>query len=117
MIEPKYVEYATARLLKDKGINIYSKYRVTDFNGVDQKAEFASEMFPYLPEQWAVIEYLNVKHNIWIFVDKTNRWYWTIQLTKEHKYIHQEDFTNQPGFGTTQEAIEDGILYALNYYI
>lgn len=75
------------------------------------------------PTQALVIKWLRIKHNIHIFVDCTQKWFWTIEILKEFKYINQEDleldsgFNNGNGHNLPEEAIEQAILYSLKELI
>lgn len=67
-IEPTYVTFEQAKWLQDKNFKVWCKFRYTDFNGNIQLEENASEIFPFVPEQWQVVEWLRVNHGIWISV-------------------------------------------------
>lgn len=60
------VNFELAKLLKEKGINIYSEYRYTDFNGIERLEKNASDIFPYAPTIAEVVMWLYEKHDVWI---------------------------------------------------
>ena len=79
-IKPHYITFEQAKLLKEKGFdetcNAYFDLdkKITLFNDKDFNRSKNSDMYPYifgeitLPEQWQVIEWLRVNHNIEVFV-------------------------------------------------
>ena len=70
-IKRQHVSFEQAQKLRDKGFNIYCQYRYTDFNGDIKLDEDASEIFPYAPEHWQVIEWFRLTKEIWIEIIKT----------------------------------------------
>jgi len=71
-INPTYVTFEQAQKFKDKGLNFWCKYRYTDFDGRIELEENASEIFPYAPEQWQVVEWLRIKYGICIHTKPEN---------------------------------------------
>lgn len=65
-IKPTYVTFEQSRWLQDKNFKVWCKFRYTDFNGNIQLEENASEIFPFVPEQWQVVEWLRLNHGIWV---------------------------------------------------
>ena len=58
-IDPQYVRFDTAKLLKEKGFaNIQIDY------GLNQMLNQSNP-----PEQWQVVEWLRVNHGIWVYTD------------------------------------------------
>ena len=110
-IEPVYVTFEQAELLKEKRFDIWCEFRYTDFNGQIKLAKDASELFPLAPEQWQVVEWLRINHGIWVGVSLFN---------KKYKYlINQiEDtwcFNDKKGdkFNTPQQAYSAAFDYVL----
>ncbi len=74
-IEPCYVDFNTAKLLKEKGfdeitdtifmINHSTEVVFENINGL--KHSDGNNPFISRPEQWEVIEWLRVNHGIWIY--------------------------------------------------
>ncbi|HNT70581.1 MAG TPA: hypothetical protein PKI83_02870, partial [Bacteroidales bacterium] len=74
-IKPTYVTFEQAKWLKEIGFDIYSNVA---YNGkgevLDESPTYNKEYymtlkdFIYRPEQWQVVEWLRVKHSIWISV-------------------------------------------------
>ena len=115
----KPVDFTTAKLLKEKGINIWSEYRYTDFNGVERLEKEASEIFPYAPTIAEVVMWLYEKHGIWIDVSlnqfskpKDLQWMYSIVFTKDCTYSH-----SPKSYASPTEAYEAAILYTLNNLI
>jgi len=60
-IKPTYVTLEQAKLLKKKGADIECK-----------TAYESNSIFYSRPEQWQVVEWLRVKHGIWVWVENYN---------------------------------------------
>jgi hypothetical protein len=122
-IDPQYVRFDTAKLLKEKGFaNIQIDY------GLNQMLNQSNP-----PEQWQVVEWLRVNHGIWISTStvmkvepdfiKVKKG--TFSFSYHICWATEKQFTvnyNKPviwgdGFITPQEAMEAGILYVLNNLI
>jgi hypothetical protein len=77
-IKPHYVDFNTAKLLKEKGFDLKSKYHypklserqeicsLTDWNNFTDMTG-NSEYFT-APEQWQVVEWLRVNHTIHLMI-------------------------------------------------
>jgi hypothetical protein len=63
-MEPTYITYEQACGFKDKGLDFWCKYRYSDFSGIIRLQENVSDIFPYAPEQWQVLEWLRINHGI-----------------------------------------------------
>jgi hypothetical protein len=118
-IERQYVSFKQAEKLKDKGFNVYCQYRYTDFNGNIELEEDASEIFPYTPEHWQVIEWLRINHNIWIYtrpvLDEDGEWMFKcyVKLMNAHKAKeYQTALERKP-----EESISRAIDYVLEKLI
>jgi hypothetical protein len=100
-IDPQYVRFDTAKLLKEKGFaNIQIDY------GLNQMLNQSNP-----PEQWQVVEWLRVNHGIWVYTDFLGSWKYVIVKLKDNSRRTIE------GFNSPQEATEAGILYVLNKLI
>ena len=93
-IEPCYCSFEQCKLLKEKGFNVMPHYieNKTDyilgynFDLEDKYDYLKTREFQFedhvcshlylMPEQWQVIEWLRVNHNIWIYT-----WYSSINMT------------------------------------
>jgi hypothetical protein len=132
-IKPTYVSFAQAQLLKEKGFK--SKSRYYDGNGdlvespniPENDYRYTNNMmqrFRYeAPEQWAVVEFLRIKYNIWIEVHhiKTtdNKFYTVIWKYGEQDYhtLHCENLIGYQVWGTPQETYSAAIDYVLTNLI
>ena len=106
------VSFPTAILLQEKGINIWSEYRYTDFNGVERLEKNASEIFPYAPTIADVIMWLYEKHGIWISVEATDD-FTMFYFRVRKKEISRLSFN----YNSPTEAYEAGIEYTLKNLI
>lgn len=129
------VSFPIAKLLKEKGFerNVgYSKpyyNHLGELNGDvteyvraqihdEDTTPFETTPVPTIAE---VVMWLYEKHGIWIFSDRTNKWFWTIEKPNS-EYIHQEDLpltekSIYNGFDSPTEAYEAAIKYTLNNLI
>lgn len=111
-----HVSYPTAILLQEKGMNIWSEYRYTDFNGVERLEKEASEIFPYAPTIADVVMRLYEKCGIWIVAwknpDNENQFYFEID-----SYEKRIGDLSLGLFSTPTEAYEAAITYALENLI
>jgi hypothetical protein len=116
-IEPTYVTFEQAKLLKEKGFNeecetsYYTHYEklMIENNGATK----ITPMHNYSrPEQWQVVEWLRVNHGIWICVNKSkdaedNGWF--------HYYVDNK--WSAKLYDTPQEAYSAAFDYILNNLI
>jgi hypothetical protein len=77
-VKPTYVTFEQAKWLKKNGFNVKSKYHypnlsakqeiclLTDWNSFTDMS--GNSEYYTAPEQWQVVEWLRVNHNIWIEV-------------------------------------------------
>jgi hypothetical protein len=86
-IEPAYVTFEQGKLLYDKGFNIPCQYVVNeieresslDFTGeqtflleeVEEAASNSGEEHYLCPEQWQVVEWLRLNHEIHVWVERS----------------------------------------------
>jgi len=150
IIEPKYVTFEQAKFLKEKGFDVpcqqlyvAGKYRIN----YEKEGELFNNGMPSLqipndwclaPEQWMVVEWLRVKHGIWIqpFIqfenaiedecEETLEYGYGIYDFKEMRkmrqnvfpYIHTDDVDNHVfGFNTPEEAYSASFDYILTNLI
>ena len=110
------VSFELAKLLKEKGINIWSEYRYTDFNGIERLEKEASEIFPYAPTIAEVVMLLYEKHGIWIVAwknpDNPSQFYFEIDTPVKRIGDLSLGLFNSP-----TEAYEAAIEYTLNNLI
>jgi hypothetical protein len=118
------IKFEIAKLLKEKGINIYSEYRYTDFNGIERLEKDVSEIFPYAPTIAEVVMWLYEKHRIWVWVIpfETNTQYYCQSFYKigqgEEEIILTGKHNHTPSaFDSITEAYEAAITYTLNNLI
>jgi hypothetical protein len=119
-IEPHYVDFNTAKLLKDKGFGTPYKqmgYTTKFYNGNTKtmlafgRTGKSTNLIP-APEQHQVVEWLRVNHGIWICVNKSkdaedNGWF--------HYYVDNK--WSAKLYDTPQEAYSAAIDYILNNLI
>ena len=80
-IKPTYVSFEQAKRLKEKGFDLYlNAIYKTDGTLVENvNLTKVEKLFP-APEQWQVVEWLRVKHGIWVSVDVVKEyWFWKIR--------------------------------------
>ena len=100
-IEPKYVTFEQAKLLKEKRFTQKSKYHYpnlsdkqeiclpTDWNNFTDMG-FNSDYYT-APEQWQVVEWLRVNHGIWIIVEGDSYGdYWYVKLTVCSEEVYED---------------------------
>jgi hypothetical protein len=122
-IQPTYATFEQAKLLKEKGFDLKSKYHypdlsekqeiclTTDWNNFTDMAG-NSEYFT-APKQWQVVEWLRVNHGLWIVVnlgivhEKGTMFFANIiKFGKHHKSKHRTLFYTSP-----QEAYSTAFDY------
>lgn len=120
-IKPTYVTFEQAKLLKEKGFDEYCQASFKPSDNTFQKIPSQNSIFSAItaPEQWQVVEWLRVKHNIFINVKRSTRfkdgkslvYYYGVAHTE-----HTEQF-DYNGYETPQEAISSVIDYILKNLI
>jgi hypothetical protein len=118
----KLVNLDLAKVLKQKGFD--EKCNQIYYDGTDEirgHSHFLYSRDLKAPTIAEVVMWLYEKHVIWIFTDRTNKWFWTIQKSTS-EYIHQEDqvlLTNTVcnGYNSPTEAYEAAITYVLENLI
>lgn len=134
-IEPAYVTFEQARLLKEKGFDVKCEYKYyLDKNGDEITDEFIYNKFNNnvptsidiaksvwavsfisKPEQWKVIEWLRIKHGIWVGVYKqdtfTNVFHYKIQCDKGKNSIKGKFYDSpQKAYSTAFNYILKNLL-------
>jgi len=120
-IEPTYVTFEQAKLLKEKDFDLLVNAYFSD-NGREEhlqdkyKANYNCRVSVGLthskPEQWQVVEWLRVKHKIDVMIGRT--------LNKKHTYhysIFTDDVYTSQEFETPQEAYSSAFDYILTNLI
>jgi hypothetical protein len=136
-INPAYITFEQARLLKEKGIKFNcdnnweegKRSTTPDIWKLNGYGEAATNYYP-APEQWQVVEWLRLTHGIWVSVDWMKRikpynsgFYCHLRGT--NKSLNRDNFivindTLNPGyevFNSPTEAYEAAIEYILNNLI
>jgi hypothetical protein len=118
-IQPKYVSFENAKLLKEKGFDVEEPCTCGGYPTCICD-EVRSSKHIYKPEHWVVIEWLRIKHNLWLIADNilshdanepsSFDWQCTNLLTDE--VIYDDSIFNTP-----TEAIENGITHILTHLI
>jgi hypothetical protein len=128
-IQPAYVSYEQAKLLKKKGFNLLCFYYYENKilkepyleNGSSTDTEFKvnlSDLREYFnkhselisaPEQWQVVEWLRLNHGIWVYVspyhsrpddNKTGKWLFE-SFEPEVSVIKDQEFGKELQVDTT----------------
>lgn len=135
-MQPTYVTFEQAKLLKDKGFDekVFSYFRKgtsiwNSFPNFEQEPDDWNSN-NYIdccsrPEQWQVIEWLRIKHGIWIEVHhiKTfdvNRFHliiWNYKNTEDYITIHCKNGVGYKVWNSPQEAYSAAFDYVLNNLI
>jgi hypothetical protein len=131
-IQPHYVNFNTAKLLKEKGFldkNIYGEVRLSQSHFYDCKGNlyhikdaFIEQDFNLkdcynAPEQHIVVEWLRINHDIWIssdFSEVDESFTYKIHLIKSDEL--PRIFTNC-GYKSPQEAYSAAFDYVLKELI
>tara|TARA_R110000868_G_scaffold400365_1_gene674689 strand:+ start:302 stop:718 length:417 start_codon:yes stop_codon:yes gene_type:complete len=136
-IQPKYITFKQNVLLKEKGFDYHillqgfaDEYDYTVEGSYHRRhvSDFSEEAYPNeklwipVPEQHQVIEWLRIKHGIWVSINPCikqdiflkDKWYFSI-----HKLdtIEPNTFPNYTNYNTPQEAYSAAFDYVLNNLI
>jgi hypothetical protein len=111
-IKPTYVTFEQAKLLKEEGFDEKTQtifQYSADWNKVETNPKYYVDGCSQCsrPEQWQVVEWLRVNHNIWIYVFRSKEGYFYNIVTGK----------NDPVFETPQEAYSAAFDYVLNNLI
>jgi hypothetical protein len=134
-IQPSYVNFNTAKWLKEKEYDVATKeyfdlnntftnskqsismqYR-QNWNEKYSNKECTKKELISRPEQWQVVEWLRVNHGIWISVNwynkNNNNIFWSYTIEKIVKYPEPIDYTpqNTINSNTPQEAYSAAFDY------
>jgi hypothetical protein len=128
-IKPAYTTFEQSKMLEEKGANLSTSYNEhcgekeyyhKQTGEVKLYSYFNSfeNMIP-IPQQWQVVEWLRIKHNIFINVKRSTRfkdgkslvYYYGVAHTE-----HTEQF-DYDGYETPQEAISSVIDYVFKNLI
>ena len=130
-IQPAYVTFEQAKLLKEKGFDVECKMCVEE--GAERPLPFncgntihKNSLHPYYsaPEQWQVVEWLRVNHDIWVYSECDvygDGWYPKILPCSRTVWSNVklrekiEEFTRYRnlGYKTPQEAYSAAFDYIL----
>lgn len=114
-IEAKYVSFENAKLLKEKGFDVEEPCTCGGYpECICEISKASIPNYVYRPEHWVVIEWLRIKHNLWLIatIPTKTTWYYKIDSTNELVTI-----AIKSGFNTPSEAIEVGITHILTNLI
>jgi len=122
-IEPIYVKFEQAKKLKEKGFDencrmlINGDYEPHHLNLTETFLQKNSEILEScysVPEQWQVVEWLRVKHNIWINVN----WFYIDEIIKWNATVDYigvlSGFYYCGKYETPEEAYSEAFNYVLN---
>lgn len=124
-INPTYVTFKQAKILKEKGFDELTKVWRQHGNGISRdvigKQDYYNrkgDVYTSLPEQWQVIEWLRINHGIWIELkspDMINTgYYFTIHKPFKFGNFYNEDTLY---FNSPQEAYSEAFDYVLDNLI
>lgn len=150
-MSPSIVTFDQAFKLKNKGFNEYCYYSYDNnkkliepklTNGSSTDTDFTVELTELeenynrydssisAPEHWMVIEWLRVKHNIWIHISADNDYTFKFEINTwswhEHEKCHRVGHrvlgesiweTSSKPYNSPQEATSAAIDYVLNNLI
>jgi hypothetical protein len=116
-MEPKYVTFEQAKLLKEKGFDvqtvaIYQDGEILMLKSTISNSQFMTSRNFSAPEQWQVVEWLRVNHSIWVYSYTNGKiWYACIQ----HTFGDMVELPSRLGeHNSPQEAILAAFDYILN---
>ena len=114
-IESKYVTHKQAKLLKEKGFDIKTDFKYAS-NGRLCNKVYDFDDWCCAPEQWQVIEWLWLKHNIWIYTRHFETFpFSSYVLQKGESMIGFND--DNKGFDSPQAAYSAAFDYVLKNLI
>jgi hypothetical protein len=122
-INPAYITFEQARLLKEKGIKFNcdnnweegKRSTTPDIWKLNGYGEAATNYYP-APEQWQVVEELRINHSVWVEVymdDDFTYGYLISQITTEGR----KDYSLKRKFSKPQKAYSAAFDYILNNLI
>jgi hypothetical protein len=120
-IKPTYITFEQAKLLKEKWFNenvegLYFDAEIKVIPTKPSNTDFASTRYYSAPEQWQVIEWLRIKHGIWVSVEAP------VKLSKSwcfeiYKIYDGVILNTESGFSSPQEAYSSAFDYILKEII
>lgn len=113
-IKPTHVTFEQAKLLKEKGFDIDTGY-FYDIDGCVYRPLFNSSDI-HAPEQHLVVEWLRVKHGIWVLIDIEDVRHLCNYVIKWHNNICLIE-TRGKGYKSPQEAYSGAFDNVLNNLI
>jgi hypothetical protein len=135
-IKPTYVTFEQAKWLKEKGFDIPCQFLYVDGDyriDFEKEGELFDGEYPstqkpidwcLAPEQWQVVEWLRVNHNLYVSpYPYYVKWSWEvlqIDTTKKYHYItslRNGRTENPDNFNSPQEAYSAAFDYVLNNLI
>jgi len=132
-IQPTYVTFEQAKKFKEKGFDEYTtflycteyspyfggQYGKTYLINRDKLREPSWLDYKYIiaPEQWLVVEWLRVNHNIWITIrfDACDTGYYDVHISVRGD--RKIDYRPPYYYETPQEAYSEAFDYILNNLI
>jgi hypothetical protein len=134
-IQPTYVSFEQAKLLKEKRFDLECKMCVEE--GDNRALPFdcgrvmhKNSIHPYYsaPEQWQIVEWLRVNHGIWVKVDhfmtteNTIDWDFEVDrvdtdVDERGNYVPLYSFSTERSFTSPQEAYSAAFDYILKELI
>jgi len=112
-IEPTYVTFEQAKLLKEKGFDVDTEHHY-NIDGEQYKPVFTSTDIS-APEQWQVVEWLRINYDIWITCgrDEDNYKCEVYTIKSGNKHVP----TGLKSFPSPQEAYSAAFDYILKHLI
>jgi hypothetical protein len=124
-IEPTYVSYEQAKLLKEKGFDIYCTHGYFEHGDTQLRlwldGEPADSALANAPEQWQVCEGLRINFGIWVSINIAidGKWYFELYDLKDKRnaeiLINDESITDF--YPSPQEAYSAAFGYLLKELI
>lgn len=125
-IEPAYVSFEQAKLLKEKGFNIVTRSKyikekfiedhfLHNYNSLSGNGGYEEYSILFAcPEQWQVVEWLRVKYGIWVAaIPNIKGDKWKPILMKTDK----DDIYDEFAFNSPEEACSAAFDYVLTQLI
>lgn len=130
MIQPTYISFEQAKLLKEKGFDKECKQRYFIATNIDEESfpflqedcalhnwndyDDSSTVYYSAPEQYQLIEWLKVNHGIWVTViPNITGTKWKPVLMK----VGKDDLYDEFAFNSPQEAYSAAFDYILTKLI
>lgn len=114
-MEEQFISFQTAKLAKEKGFNIESKFRYAS-NGRLTKKVYDFDEWCEAPTQSILQKWLREKHRIHIHFCTTTEGEWQhaiIELKTHVGFLGMGTMRDEPTFNSYEEALESGLYQAL----